>query len=363
MTIREGWLARRNALLMNPRFHRWAARFPLTRFVARRRARGLFDIVAGFVYSQVASACVRLELLEMLAGGPLDTRTVAARTALSEDMALTLLRAAASLQLVEALPDNRFVLGIHGAALLGSPGVAAMIRHHDRLYADLADPVALLRRSGGGGQLAALWPYAAGATDPQAAADYSALMAASQPMVAAQVLAACDFRRYSRLLDIGGGEGAFVRAVAAHHSTLGLTLFDLPDVAARARIALADLGNRITIVEGSFRSDPLPRGADVITLVRILHDHDDATVQALLSAVAQALPRQGTLIVAEPMAGVAGAEPIGHAYFGLYLLAMGSGRPRTAGEIGAMLTAAGFAGWRQVPTAMPLVASVLVARR
>ena len=37
------------------------------------------------------------------------------------------------------------------------------------------------------------------------------------------------------------------------------------------------------------------------------------------------------------MAGTPGAEPIGDAYFGFYLLAMGSGRPRTADGAAQML--------------------------
>ena len=36
-----------------PRFQRWAANSPLTRWIARRRARALFDLCAGFVYSQI----------------------------------------------------------------------------------------------------------------------------------------------------------------------------------------------------------------------------------------------------------------------------------------------------------------------
>ena len=51
-----------NRLQANPRFRRFAAAFPLTRFVARRRARALFDLCAGFVYTQVLTACVRLDL-------------------------------------------------------------------------------------------------------------------------------------------------------------------------------------------------------------------------------------------------------------------------------------------------------------
>ena len=62
---------RRDRLLASRRFQRWAAAFPLTRPIARRRARALFDLCAGFVYSQVLFACVRLKLFDALAAGPL----------------------------------------------------------------------------------------------------------------------------------------------------------------------------------------------------------------------------------------------------------------------------------------------------
>ena len=50
------------------------------------------------------------------------------------------------------------------------------------------------------------------------------------------------------------------------------------------------------------------------------------------------------LIVAEAMAGAAGAEPMGDAYFGLYLLAMGSGWPRTPKTDHRMLCGCGIFG-------------------
>jgi demethylspheroidene O-methyltransferase len=61
------------------------------------------------------------------------------------------------------------------------------------------------------------------------------------------------------------------------------------------------------------------------------------------------------------MAGTKGAEPVGDAYFGFYLLAMGSGRPRTAAELTRLLTAAGFGRVREARTARPMLARVLVA--
>ncbi|MFM8614197.1 MAG: methyltransferase, partial [Alphaproteobacteria bacterium] len=62
----DRFTAWRESLTARPSFRAWAARFPLTRPLARRRARELFDLCAGFVYSQVLAACVRLKLFEAL---------------------------------------------------------------------------------------------------------------------------------------------------------------------------------------------------------------------------------------------------------------------------------------------------------
>ena len=364
--LRGRWIAWRNRLLSSPQFQRFAVRFPLTRPIARRRARGLFDLVAGFTYSQILAACVLTGLLELLSQGPMSANSVASETDLPVAGAERLLRAAAALDLVQPL-GAAWVLGSAGAALLGNRGIAEMVAHHALLYADLADPVALLRRGGGGGALSGLWSYAesAGAGDDEAVAAYSALMAASQPLIAEQVFDTYDFARHRKLLDVGGGEGAFLAEVGARVPRLHLSLFDLPAVGDRARRRLdsAGLANRVEIFGGNFLADALPDGHDLISLVRVLHDHDDEPALKLLRSIHAALLPGGTLLIAEPMAQTPGAAPAGDAYFGFYLLAMGSGRPRSPAEIAAMLRAAGFAKSRLLATALPLTTRVIIARR
>jgi demethylspheroidene O-methyltransferase len=132
---RERWIGWRNGLLADPRFQRWAADFPLTRPIARRRARGLFDLVAGFVYSQTLATCVRLRLFDELRDGPLTTDTLAAKLCLRGDALERLLGAAEALKLVERVGGDRWALGSDGAALLGNAGLSDMIAHHRHLYA------------------------------------------------------------------------------------------------------------------------------------------------------------------------------------------------------------------------------------
>jgi len=364
----ERWLDWRNRLLGSARFQRWAAAFPVTRPIARRRARELFDLCAGFVYSQVLLACVRLRLFDLLATGPQSLSELATRMALPPDAAARLLAAAASLRLLERRGNDLYALGPLGATLVGNSAVLAMIEHHALLYADLADPVALLRGESPPAALAAYWPYAQAndpaQVEPARVAAYSALMSASQPLVADEILDAYPLRRHRCLLDVGAGDGAFAAAAARRAPKLRLMLFDLPAVAAlaQARLDAAGLGDRAQVVGGNFLVDRLPEGADVVSLVRVIHDHDDASALAVLRAVRRVLARDGTLLLAEPMAGMAGAEPIGDAYFGFYLLAMGRGRARTPAELETLLRTAGFGRVERVPTRQPLQTGLLVAR-
>ncbi len=372
---------------LHPGLIGFATRFPLSRPVARARAGAAFDLCAGFVYSQVLLACVRLDLFEALRAGPRTAADLAGALGLPEAGARRLLEAAASLRLAKRAGPGRYRLGPLGRAVLLDPGIPAMVEHHAMLYRDLADPVALLRgeqgesgedggRSIGAGEpggraLGDFWSYS-GAED---AAEhgrgrtlaYTRLMSASQAMVSREVVRAYPFARHRRILDVAGGDGTFLQAVAAAAPALDLTLFDLPSVAAEAesrfaRAGLAAPGGRARAVGGDFRRDPLPAGADLISLVRVLHDHEDAAVMALLAAVRRALPPGGTLLVAEPLADTAGAERVGGAYFGFYLMAMGQGRARSFAELSAMLREAGFAEVARRPTALPIVASVIVAR-
>lgn len=276
------------------------------------------------------------------------------------------MRAGVALRLLSRRKNGQYGLGMLGAALNGNPGVAAMIRHHAMLYRDLADPIALLRGERLG-ELSRYWAYAsaedASQIDNGKVADYSALMTDSQQMIAADILDAFSLSGFNKLLDIGGGEGAFIAAASARSPTLSFQLYDLPAVADRARHAFARTGlaGRTEVFGGDFRANLLPVGSDLVTLVRILHDHDDEIVVGLLKKIRGILPERGALLIAEPFAQARGAERVGDAYFGFYLLAMGQGRPRSFTELSGMLREAGFSSIRRLSTRRPMLTGAMLA--
>jgi demethylspheroidene O-methyltransferase len=294
---------------------------------------------------------------------------IGARARLDPDPAERLLRAAASLKLVVRNRNGSYRLGELGAAMRGAQGVREIVRHNQVFYRDLSDPVALLRGEQTETELSKYWPYAEGdeavsGLDAASTSPYTALMAASQPFIADDVIAAYDFSKHRALLDLGGGDGTFVRAVGRAYADLKIGVFDLPSVAEEAtrKFAAEGFEGRAEAHGGDFHRDTLPAGFDAISLVRILLDHDDATAERILTAAKAALPPGGTVIVAELMSEAPGAETISDAYFGLYLFAMGRGRPRSAERISALMQSAGLVETRAISTRRALMTQLVVGR-
>lgn len=356
-----------NRLVARPGFQRWAARFPLTRPFAARDGAQLFDLVQGFVQSQALMALVRLDVPAILLDGPRTPADLARRSDMPEPRMQVLLQAGAAMGLLRRRRDGRFGLARKGAALVGVPGLAEMIRHHDVLYRDLADPVAFFR-----GQteteLAGFWPYVFGAgrdVPPEEARIYSNLMTQSQELVAADTLDQVSLRGITRLMDVGGGAGVFLEAAAARMPTLDLMLFDLPNVVAEVpeRLRGAERAGRLALHPGSFKSESLPQGADAISLIRVMYDHADDTVRDLLAKCFAALPPGGRLIVSEPMSGGARPDAATDVYFALYTLAMQTGKTRSATEISALCAEAGFEQIRVFAPRRAFVTQAITARK
>ncbi|MBL3704316.1 methyltransferase domain-containing protein [Sulfitobacter sp. BDSS02] len=352
------WLYR---LIAKPAFQAWAAQNPFTRSISRREGADLFNLVQGFTHSQTLLAVVELRLLHRLYDAPATPSDLARLCDLKEPSMVILLQAAAALRLVKRQKDGHYALARKGAALLGVPGLEEMIRHNRLLYRDLEDPVAFLRGETTP-EVAAFWPYVFGegaAINPKASQEFSRLMADSQALVAQEILSTISLKGIKRLLDVAGGSGVFLSLALRQYPGLITDLFDLPLVIDTARTRLDAHPGRVQFHSGDFRNDPLPTGADAISLIRVLFDHQDDTVRALLRKVHEALPPNGRLIIAEPMSGATRPDPATDVYFAFYTKAMGTGRTRSADEIMTLCAAVGFRGLRNPATHRSYVASVV----
>lgn len=364
------WLER---IYASPSLYKWSLSNPVTRWITKRRTQQIFDLMSGFVYSQVLLGCVRLDLFRMLQQRPLDLQQISLKTKLPEEALQRLLLSAVSVGLLEYRSRQRFGLGALGVPMAIHPGIGAMVEHNHLLYQDMQDPLAFLNNAWRGG-MAEYWPYAHDAQAAERVAQdkfsrYSDLMASSQEFVVQEILGAYFFDEHRCVLDVGAGKGRFASELALHAKHLDLKLFDLPPVLELAKATFESKGllDRLSLCPGNFLHDALPQGADLVTLVRVAHDHPDDVVQQLLRKIYEALPVGGTLLLAEPMARTYSQSADGptqtDAYFHFYLLAMGAGRLRTPEALMLMMSEAGFARVELVPNNMPIHAQILLGRK
>lgn len=162
-------------------------------------------------------------------------------------------------------------------------------------------------------------------------------------MTARKLGEAVDFSQFRRLLDIGGGSGAYDIELCKQYGELRATVFDLPHVAAIAagKIAEAGLIDRIGTASGSF-FDHIPADYDVHLLSMILHDWDEAKNCALLRRSFEALPSGGAVIISELLVNDEKTGPAPAALMSLNMLIETEGRNYTPAEYSAWLEQAGF---------------------
>jgi 2-polyprenyl-3-methyl-5-hydroxy-6-metoxy-1,4-benzoquinol methylase len=156
---------------------------------------------------------------------------------------------------------------------------------------------------------------------------------------------AVDFRRFRRLLDVGGGSGAYDIEICRLYPRLRATVYDLPPVCevAAAKAAAAGLSDRVATAPGDFFADPVfPAGHDVILLSMILHDWDEPKNRRILGKCFAALPRGGAVVVSELLVNNEKTGPVPAALMSLNMLIETEGRNYTPAEYGAWLEDAGF---------------------
>ncbi len=135
------------------------------------------------------------------------------------------------------------------------------------------------------------------ARTPENVSMFNAAMTDLTRLVTPDVLRAYDFGAISHLLDVGGGSGELIAAVAKKYPNIRGTVFDLPRCAEAAnhhfnRLGIAD---RAAFLAGDFFQS-LPSMADAIILKSVIHDWNDERNCIILQNCRHALPKDGTLL-------------------------------------------------------------------
>ena len=183
--------------------------------------------------------------------------------------------------------------------------------------------------------------------DPEMLAVFWEAMHSLSSFTARTLGGAVDFGKFSRLLDVGGGSGAYDIELCQLYPDLCSTVYDLPFVAeiAAKNVAKAGLSDRIDTVGGNFFEDAtFPEGHDAILLSMVLHDWTEENNRVILGKCHQALPSGGAVIINELLVNDDKTGPLPAALMSLNMLIETEGRNYTPAEYTSWLEELGFRG-------------------
>jgi len=183
-----------------------------------------------------------------------------------------------------------------------------------------------------------------------AAMHYNA--AARAPMV----VQAVGVSGVNRMLDVGGGSGAYSIAFAQASETLQSEILDLPAVLAIAQRHIEDAGlaGRIKTRAGDLRSDSFGSGCDLVFISAICHMLDPEENRALFRKSFRALAPGGRVVVQDFILEPDKTAPRTAALFSLNMLTgTRAGASYSEPEYRTWLAQTGFTGIRHVPLPGP----------
>jgi hypothetical protein len=111
------------------------------------------------------------------------------------------------------------------------------------------------------------------------------------------------FEKYSTVVDVGGGIGAFSLALAKRHKDIKITIQDLPEVLVQARgvwerdCPEAVRENRIEFAELDFFTQVPVKDNDIYYLRNIIHDWPDHEATLILRNIRQAMGPHSRVLI------------------------------------------------------------------
>ena len=162
---------------------------------------------------------------------------------------------------------------------------------------------------------------------------------------ASAVIARLDLSGVSRVLDVGGGSGAYAMAFVRAREGLRATVFDLPNVLPLTRkyVEKERLTDKVDTAAGDYNLDGLGTGYDLVFLSAIVHSNSVEENKKLITKCAQALKPGGQVVVQDFVMNEDRTSPLHGALFALNMLVgTAEGDTYTESEVRAWMENAGL---------------------
>ena len=182
--------------------------------------------------------------------------------------------------------------------------------------------------------------------DKQRLREFIRAMHNTASVQADQLYSKLQIGKYSRLLDLAGGQGTYAVKFAKKNRNLKAVVFDLPDVIkiTREHIKESGMTGQITTKAGNCLEDSLGKELyDIVLVSHLLHAYDASENQKILKKCWDSLMKEGIVVVQEFILNPSKSMPPFGTLFSLNML-MGTqgGSSYSAVEMKEWLKKAGF---------------------
>lgn len=154
-----------------------------------------------------------------------------------------------------------------------------------------------------------------------------------------------DLTNVKKVLDVGGGSGAYSMEFVREKKEIEATVFDLPEVIPLTKKYVEDAGlsKKFHFVTGNCNKDELGRGFDLVFLSQLLHSNSSEENAVLIKKAAATLNSGGQVVVQEFIIDEDRTSPPFSAFFALNMLvATEHGDTYTEAEIKKWMENAGL---------------------
>lgn len=320
----------------------------------------LMQMSMGFIVSQAISVAAKLYIADHLKDGAKTVEQLARLTDTNQPALYRLMRALGSVGVFSEVDESKFSLTPLSEFLRSDHpeslrGIAHMIgdREHWNAHGNLMHSL----KTGGiafeGAFGKPFFPYIQ--DKPEIARVFDDAMTSFSRTVGNAVAAVYDFSEAKTIADIGGGHGRLLSTVLKTNEKAKGVLFDQPQVVADADEVLEDAGvaERVEVVGGDFFAE-IPVEADIYLMKHIIHDWNDEESVAILQNIAKSATTGAKVLLVESIVEAEKGVPSMSKVMDLNMLAMTSGRERTAAEYSELFEKSGFKFVAVHPTPSPL---------
>lgn len=316
-----------------------------------------FHAGLGYIVSACLNVALKLRIPDRIGDGVVDVNILARQAGANEDYLFRLLRVLESQQIVTRPVRRGFQLTAAGQQLrrdvAGSlaPALEWIADPlHLTLYSNLRHSVETGDTTFDAVYGEPFFSWSTRQENGEEAAVFNNAMTSISEMFIPAFLDAYPIGSFSKIVDVGGGHGAVLRAILKQNPNLSGTLAEMPSLLADAQAAIANdaLADRCQAVPCNF-FESVPAGGDLYFMKHIVHDWSDEQALRLLKNIRSVIPANGTLLLAEAVLDDSPAPHPGK-LIDIEMIAFVGGKERTASEFRELLTASGFALQRIVPT-------------